>query len=194
MGTVVSSIPKQSFDGSAIVSGTVADARIAATIARDTEIATAVTTHATDVDAHHIPPGALEGTLAHFQANAATGTFDGYPQYLNDNNTGTEGWGANINEYAEIDFGIVVCLNQFRQFGHSSGNADGEFKIQYFNLVTHAWVDWVTGIATRVTADWGSWDSSGGEIITDKIRWVVTALDTGQGNRSYIAELEVVYA
>ena len=49
MGTELNSIPKQSFDASAIVTGTIVDARIAAAITRDTEL----TVHAGVADAHH---------------------------------------------------------------------------------------------------------------------------------------------
>ena len=48
MGTEVNSIPKQNFDASAIITGTVDDDRIAAAITRDTEL----TTHAADYALH----------------------------------------------------------------------------------------------------------------------------------------------
>lgn len=140
--------------------------------------------------------GAIEGTVADFQANAATGDFASTPQAINDNNTGTVAYADTVAQYAEVDYGKVISLNQFRLFGNVSHAGDGDWKVQYYNLATHAWVDWVTGITTRATADWGSWDSSGGEVITNKIRLVATTIDTcdGGADRNYCGEMEVKYA
>jgi hypothetical protein len=150
-----------------------------------------VASHIAASDAHHTPSGAIEGTVALFQANAATGTFNGNPERINDNAPDVWGNATAIDQYAEVDFGIVVSLNQFRHYGESTQNGDGAWKIEYYNLVTHAWADWVTGIATRTAESWTSMDSSGGEIITDKIRITCTTVDSG--GQSKIGELEVVY-
>lgn len=160
------------------------------------------TTHAPSQNAVYdkieslILTGAMEGTVAQFQANAATGDFVWQPQSINDNNTAENAYADTAAQYAEVDYGIVVSLNQFRLFGNANMVADGDWKVQYYSLVTHAWVDWVTGITTRGTADWGSWDSSGGEVITNKIRLVATTIDTCNGgpDRNWCNEMEVKYA
>lgn len=155
-------------------------------------IAAAIATHAAIADAHHTPVAAqvaVEATVALFQANPATGTFSTAPQNTNDNNTGTQAQSAATDQYAEVDFDKVVLIRRWRQFGSVSNNGDGTWKIQYYNLATHAWVDWVTGIVTRVTADWSSLTTET-EVLTDRIRLVNETLDSGQ-NR--VGELEVYY-
>ena len=131
-----------------------------------------------------------EGTVAGFQANAATGTVQ-TPANINDNDTGTYILGDAVDEYAEVDFGKVVELTQWRQFGNTNNNGDGSWKIQYYNLSTRTWTDWVTGIATRTTADWSTFCVETA-IVTDKIRLVCTAVDSGASD-SLMMELEVKY-
>lgn len=132
-----------------------------------------------------------EGTVADFQVNPATGTFTNNVVGVNSNNTANAARADNVDEYAEVDFGKVVELTQYRHYGEATNNGDGSWKIQYYNLSTHAWVDWVTGIATR-GASWSGF-SSPSNIATSKIRLVCTGLDSGAPNKSYCGELEVKY-
>lgn len=151
-----------------------------------------ITTHAEDVDAHHTPsvPGVgFEATLALFQANAATGNMGSNPAYINDNNTDSRAVANATDLYAEVDFGVIVSIKRWRQFGMASMQENGEWKIEYYNLSTHAWEDWVTGIATRKAATWSDF-STETEVLTNKIRLVCTAVD-GYGD-SRIGELEVI--
>jgi len=133
---------------------------------------------------------AVDATLADFQANAATGTV-ATPERLNDNNTGTSIQGAPIGEYAEVDFGKVVKIDQWRQFGDANNTGDGSWKLQYKD-VNGDWQDWVTGIATRAAASWSGMASES-EVTTFAIRLVVTAVDTGLGE-NFMGELEVFYS
>jgi len=134
---------------------------------------------------------APEGTVAIFQATPATGNFTTSPENINDNNTGTNAQATVIDQYAEVDFGRAVAIKRYRQFGSTDNNGDGSWKIQYWDLTTGAWADWVTGIATRVGTTWS-------ELITEdlkyttKIRLVATAIDTLL-TKNYIFELEVIY-
>ncbi len=136
------------------------------------------------------PPEYPNATLADFQANAGTGTFNWHPQELNDNNTSTAAGGNTVGQYVEVDFGKKVKIDQWRQYGTTTNKGDGAFKIQYRDE-SSAWVDWVTGIPTR---DLGSWSSmsSETEVITDAIRLIITALD-GYGN-NYCHELEIYHS
>lgn len=134
---------------------------------------------------------ALEATVALFQANAATGTCTD-PDNINDNNTGTFADFDGVNEYAEIDFGKVVSITQFRYYGNASHNEDGTYKIQYYDLADHAWTDWKTGIATR-TASWSTLETVSTQF-TDKVRIIATALDTGiTPNKNKPYEFEIYY-
>jgi len=133
----------------------------------------------------------LESTVARFQANAATGDFAVSPEHINNNNTALDARADTIDQYAEVDFGIVVSIRRYRQYGHAAATGDGVWKIQYYNLATHAWADWATGIALRATADWSDLVTVS-EVLTDKIRLVCTTVDTGIVD-SAIGELEVIY-
>jgi len=133
----------------------------------------------------------LEATVALFQANPATGTFVTNPKYINDNATANPAAASVIGQYAEVNFGKVVRILRWRQFGWIGNDGDGEWKIQYYNLVTHTWIDWVTGIVTRVTSDWSTLDTEIA-VLTDKIRLVATVIDT-QGATSQLCELEVIF-
>lgn len=141
-----------------------------------------------------VVPGAYtELTVAYFQVYPATGTMPSFPEHVNDNNTGNLSTGWAIGQYCEINLGGAFKLTQFRHYGAIANNGDGVWKIQYYDIAGASWEDWVTGIATRATADWSNWDSSGGEISTNKIRLVITTVDSGAGGQSNIAELEVKF-
>lgn len=131
---------------------------------------------------------ALECTLAMYQANAATGTAQN-PDDINDNNPASVMLAEPAGEYSEVDFGIVVCIRTWRIYGSNLNNEDGVWKIQYYNLATHAWADWVTGIATN-KAVWTA-PSVESEVITDKIRLVCVTVDSVGISRC--GELEVYY-
>ena len=133
---------------------------------------------------------AVNATLAMFQTFPGVGTFVAYPEKVNDNATDIAARGNNIGQYAEIAFGDLVTIKRWRQFGDANNNGDGVWKIEYWNVVTDAWVDWVTGIATRATQTWSGF-STESEVITTKIRLTITTVDS-QG-QSRIRELEVIY-
>ena len=134
---------------------------------------------------------AVKATVANFQANAATGTFSTAPERINDNITTNTAIADTIAEYAEVDFGIVVIIKRWRQWGSTVNNGSGEWKLQYYDLESESWQDWVTGIATRPTSDWSSYVTETAKFTT-KIRLVCVVVDTNNV-RSDIKELEVVY-
>ncbi len=156
----------------------------ASAVCSKTEADGKITTHKGDPNAHHTPmaPGL---TVALFQENVATGTID-TPAALNDNDTGTCAFADAVAEYGEVDFGKNVTIYQYRQFGKVTNNADGRWKIEYWD---GSWHDWVMGIATRTTADWSAW-AAGPVVVCSKIRLTCTTVDGG-ANKSEIMELEI---
>lgn len=128
-------------------------------------------------------------TEAIFQSRAATGTMTN-PQNLNDNDTGTLAIGDAVDEYAEVDFGTVLQIKQYRHYGNYQNNGNGKFKLQYWDGA--AWQDWETDITTDAIGMWSDWISpAAGVKAALKVRAVVTLLDTSGANR--IAELEIRY-
>lgn len=116
-------------------------------------------------------------TVALWQANAATGTAAVTPESLNDNNVGTAVSYDTVDQYSEVDLGDIYAVSQFRMFSEYAHNGDGNFKIQYYD--GSAWQDLNTGIATlTVASTWSSWTDLTTHIVTNKIRFVCTALDT----------------
>jgi hypothetical protein len=126
--------------------------------------------------------------LADFQANAATGTANS-PYNINDNNTSTIAGFSAVNQYAEVDFGKAVKIDQWRQYGYGH-TGTGRWKIQY-KAADGTWTDWVTGIPTRTTANWGPMESET-EVTTEAIRLVCTTVD-GAGT-SWMPEFEVYHS
>lgn len=141
-----------------------------------------------------IPPGpvGLEATVALFQANAATGTAD-TSEGVNDNNdAGTIVSFDAIDEYVEVNFAKVVSIKRWRwKDGAVTNTGDGRWKIQYYSLATHAWVDWVTEIPTLTTAAAWREFTTETEVLTDKVRIIATAIDTVGSN--LIWEGEIIY-
>lgn len=133
---------------------------------------------------------ATNAILAMFQAWVAQGTMDN-PHFINDNNTANWASANAINEYAEVSFGDLVIIKRWRQFGRDSHNGTGRWKIQYWNVVTDAWVDWVTNIPTRITNDWSDFTTES-EVITTKIKLICTTVDSATGF-SLMPELEVIF-
>jgi len=133
---------------------------------------------------------ASEATLGQFGEYVAIGNVD-FPERLNDGLTVNSVQADIINEFAQVTFSDLVKIKRWRQFGDIDNAADGEWKIQYWNVVTDAWVDWVTGIPTRATADWSNLATEA-EVVTTKIRLVATALETDH-NVNNINELEVYF-
>lgn len=129
------------------------------------------------------------GTLADFRANAATGTA-AIPENVNDNNTGTRALFNAIGKYTEVDFGKFVILNRWRHFEEAGGIGDGEYKIQYWDVATDAWVDWVAAFSTAHTGGWTALTAAA-EITTNKIRLICTQVDSAPNNST--SELEVYY-
>ncbi len=130
-------------------------------------------------------------TVADFQTNPATGTMAGADN-INDNNTSANANSDTVGKYAEVDFGKPVIIKRWRQFGHTTNVGDGVWKIQYYDLASDSWEDWVTGIATRTTADWSSLVTETARLTT-KVKLITTTLDTAGSDISRIGELEVIY-
>ncbi len=128
-------------------------------------------------------------TLADFQATPATGTVTTAPENINDNNTGTTIASNVIGHYAEVDFGRLVSINQWRLYGHANNNKDGVWKIEYLGTDL-AWHDWVTGIPTN-QAVWTSMAAEA-EVICSKVRLTITTVDSIAF--SYAKELEVYHS
>lgn len=134
----------------------------------------------------------VSASVADFQTNPATGNISTLDpeSNINDNNTATTIRGNTVDGYAEVDYGKPVLIKRWRQFGGLSNNGDGIWKLQYFDLITNAWADWVTGIATRTSADWSDYVTETAKITT-KVRLVCIAVDTC--GFSYLGELEMIY-
>ena len=132
---------------------------------------------------------AVNADLSMFQGWDALGDLTNVAA-LNDNDTGSETFASIVTRYGEITFGDLVKIQRWRQYGKTSNNGDGVWKIQYWNIETDAFVDWVTGIATRAAASWSSF-STETIVVTTKIRWVATTID-GSGSSS-VMEIEVIY-
>lgn len=130
-----------------------------------------------------------ELTVADWQANPATGTAT-EPEKTNDNNDGTYSIFDAVGEYCEIMFNVPFYVNKFRYLGFPTHQKDGTYKLQYFDCDTQAWVDWKTGIPTRLNtwSDWADLDL----VLTKKVRIVATALDT-QFSESRSVEWELKY-
>ena len=135
-------------------------------------------------------PPVADATVAMFQSSIAKGTFNINSYSINDNVTGAPAYASNINEYAQVNYGQIVKIDKWRHFGQAINNGTGIWKIQYWNLTTQAWTDWVTGIVVSKSATWSDF-SNGTEVITTAIRLVCTAVDGAEGY-SIIGELEVI--
>ncbi|MBA7580402.1 hypothetical protein ES708_22293 [subsurface metagenome] len=153
-------------------------------VCSETEAATLIATHAADEYAH-----LHRATLADFQATPASGTFTTTPENINDNNTGTKGEGDVIGQYAEVDFGASVKIDQWRIYGNAAHFNNGAWKIEYYGLDS-AWHDWVTGITTG-GASWTTM-SSETEVNCSKIRLTITTVDSTGWNMC--GELEVYHS
>lgn len=136
-----------------------------------------------------VPADFSELTVADFQANPATGTCTN-PENINDNNTVLYASFTAVNQYAEIEFDEPFHVNKFRYFGNGFHNEDGIYKLQYFDCDTQAWVDWKTGIPTRL-GSWSAWDDLD-LVLTKKVRIVATAIDTAL-DISLSGEFEMKY-
>lgn len=103
--------------------------------------------------------------------------------------------GGQVNDYAIIYLQDIVRITQYRYHKYldaGQGN-DAEMTIQYRNPDTQAWVDWVIGVVIDKSADvWDSWDNSGGEVVCDAIKLIVTKEDT-IATYCVITELEVKF-
>lgn len=130
--------------------------------------------------------------VEHHRAISAVGDFDGtQPSSKVNNNDPTNGANTtSVGTYAEIVLPAAMKITQFRQYGNTSNNGDGAWKIQYKDI-DGIWNDWVTGISTRALASWSSWDSSGGEVVAIAIKLIATTVDSSGYSR--IGELEVKY-
>ncbi|MBA7552324.1 hypothetical protein ES705_44882 [subsurface metagenome] len=133
---------------------------------------------------------AAEATIGMFRIYPAKGNMQ-TPERLNDNDTGSGVATTSINTYCEVWFGDLVKIKRWRQFGHIAQGTDGRWKIQYWNVVTNEWTDWVTDIPTLPTATWSDLATEE-EVVTTKVRWVATTISS-PGNENFCNELEIYY-
>lgn len=106
-----------------------------------------------------------------------------------DNNTSNYCWNTSGVGYLEFDLGGTFQIDQFRHFGHTSNNDDGEFKMQYSTDGTN-WTDWITGISTR-TSSWSSY--LGTSIIATHLKLVMVTGDSYAGG-TIIGEVEASHS
>ena len=130
--------------------------------------------------------------VTEFQAGTSTGTFDN-PTNINDNNVATFVLADVVNEYIETDLLKTRKISQYRAYGSADMTGDGRWKIQYWDIATLGWVDWITDIVLRNTATWTAWTVGATAIVTNRIRIVMTTLDTNGVFDSMMAEVEMKY-
>jgi len=128
-------------------------------------------------------------TVADFQDNRATGTATNADN-INDNAPYTYAQMDVVGEYCEIAFSKAYRLNKYRHLGLFPHDGTGRYKVQYFNLTTGAWTDWVTDIPTRL-GSWSEW-IEGTAIVTTKVRIITTVLDIGASG-NFPSEWEMKY-
>ena len=134
------------------------------------------------------PDTAAPLTVSAFKRYPATGTM-GDVAYLNDDVTNNIVVADTVDMYADVNWGVPRRISEYRQFGYTANLGTGRWKIQYWD--GSSWVDWVTEIPTRKTADWSSWTApAAGPKTTEKIRLVCTTVDNPPYG-SMIAELEI---
>ncbi len=180
--------------------------KLESAVCSETEADNKITTHKGDASAHHTAytdaavlayleegglVAAVLATVADFQTNPATGTAPN-PERINDNNTASWDTVDTLLEYEEVDFGKVVIIKRWRQYGSVEHDGSGRFTIQYWDLVAGAWADWSTDIATRTLASWS-------ELITEtivyttKVKIIHTTLDAGPfTDANLVYEMEII--
>ena len=132
----------------------------------------------------------IDALPIHFRSNPATGTvYDS--EKINDGITTTIGSldMSPVNYYAEIKYDFIVRIQRFRQYGFASTARSSKLKVQYFNIFTGLWIDWITDINVKTDANAWSDYIVGPIVITNKVRIVVTTLD----REALIREAEVIY-
>ncbi|MBA7618502.1 hypothetical protein ES703_25829 [subsurface metagenome] len=132
---------------------------------------------------------AAEGTLALFQTTPATGNMT-TPEEVNNDTQAGQCYSSTVGHYAEVDYGKLVQIRRFRLYGYTELTGDGEFKIQYYSWDDYTWKDWKIDILCRTTLDFSDFVTVG-SVLTDKIRLVVTKIDTY--GVTGLRELEVIY-
>ena len=160
----------------------------ASTVCSETEADTKVSDHAGLPNAHHNQYGEL--IPGGFRVNPGYGTMAA-AERVNDVLVDNSAYAQLIDEYTQVDLPETCRLTQFRQYGTAGHNGTGRWKIQYLGIDDN-WHDWVTNLPVEVTAGWGDWDSSGGEVTAKAIKLIGTTIDTG-AMRNYIFELEAKY-
>ncbi len=141
-----------------------------------------------ETEAQAMVDALIHCTVFDFQLYAATGDVVN-PGKINDNDTGTV-INPTAGKYIEVDFNKAVIIKRWRQFGTIWTTGDGRFKIEYWDITTRAWADWVTDIPVRTTADWSNYVTET-EKTTLKVKLTCTTTDTY--GSSLIGELEVIY-
>ena len=131
-------------------------------------------------------------TEAIFRTNPGTAiNVFSNPERLNDDLTALTAFGDAIAEGVEVNLGGYYYVSHFRQFGDAANNADGHWKIQYLDK-NAVWTDWVTGIATSGVSAWdASWTAIATPRIIEKIRFLITGVDSGSAGNSLCRELQM---
>lgn len=128
-----------------------------------------------------LPPNA---TLADFQANAATGTCSS-PQNINDNDTDTWAYFNLAGEYAEIDFGKTVLVNQWRLYRTGfSGTSQWDIEVKDLSDTWQLWVE----LKPAPSGDGWTTMKKTAEVIAKAVRITMTS-----GISEHIRELEVYH-
>lgn len=137
---------------------------------------------------------ATDATVALYQTYVSTvGTWNtgaANNDHLNDNNVATNVGATIIGQYGIVSFGRIVNIERYRFYGSIAHVGDGRWTIQYWNLASEAWVDWVTDIPTHTLAGWSDY-GSGPPVQTTAVKIICQVVDTGVGT-SYIYESEII--
>lgn len=112
------------------------------------------------------------------------------PTNMNDGNVANVTTFNNINDTAWCYFFTPFTARKWRFYGHANQNGDGDYKLQYLDIHTFTWTDWVTGIPTRGA----SWSTVATEtpVVCMGLQMVSTTQDSLTG-ANIVGELEIYY-
>jgi len=100
---------------------------------------------------------AFKISVTHMTGVTASGDFTNNPANVFDGNVYNDGNPTVVDQYAQLAFGALVTLRDFRMYGASLNTTDaGRWKISYQDILG-AWVDLETGIPSTVGDAWSSW-------------------------------------
>lgn len=116
------------------------------------------------------------------QIYPATGTGS-TPETMNDGSTAVAGYFSSTAHYLIIVFRHLSYISQYRFYKFSTSSTDNAvMKIEYWDELTGAWIDWKTGISVPNDANaWVNWDTSPSRVLTRKIRVKAVTMDSTTG-------------